>query len=211
MSARFLILFSLFAFTGCAELYTGRSYLSEMEQDDSRFFNPRQDFPIVAGDSGRDWMSESERRQRTPASTEDVSENMASRALKSELRTLEGMQTEESLEMYQSHLKSLPTVSDRIYFLKLPQHERRDYLISRGAIEEAKRPTFPEYQQRKPGGRSSDVLLGMNKEDVLASLGKPMRVEVAGNPRNENERWLYRMNGYQKYIYFESGRVEGWE
>lgn len=210
MSARFFIFLSLIAFTGCAELYTGRSYLSEMEQDDSRFFNPRQDFPIVAGDSGRDWMSESERRQRTPASAEDLSENMASRALKSELRTLENMQTEESLEMYQNHLKSLPTVSDRIYFLKLPQHERKDYLISRGAIEETKKPIFPEYQ-RRPGGRSSDVLLGMNKQDVLASLGKPMRVEVAGNPRNENERWLYRMNGFQKYIYFESGRVEGWE
>lgn len=211
MSARYFIFLSLFAFTGCAELYTGRSYLSEMERDDSSFFNPREDFPIVAGDSGRDWMSESERRQRTPASAQDLSENMASRALKSELRTLEGMQTEESFEMYQTHLKSLPTVSDRIYFLKLPQNERRDYLISRGAIEETKRPTFADYTQRRPGGSSSDVLLGMNKQDVLASLGKPTRVEVAGNPRNENERWLYRMNGYQKYIYFESGRVEGWE
>ena len=42
-------------------------------------------------------------------------------------------------------------------------------------------------------------------------MGKPMRVEIAGNPRYENERWLYRMNGASKYIYFESGQVQGWE
>lgn len=209
MSKRFFILFTFLIQTGCAELYTGRSYLSEMSHDDSTFFSPKEDFPVVAGDTGRDWMSESERRHRTPASEEDLSKDRATRALKSELRTLEGLQSEESLKFYEAHLKSLPTTSDRIYFLKLPPQERRDYLMSRGAIQETK--SFITPYERMHAGRTNDVFLGMNKQDVMASLGKPMRVEIAGNPRNENERWLYRLNGGQKYIYFESGKVEGWE
>jgi hypothetical protein len=45
----------------------------------------------------------------------------------------------------------------------------------------------------------------------MNTFGRPTRVEVAGNPSYENERWLYSVNGATKYIYFESGRVEGWE
>ena len=59
--------------------------------------------------------------------------------------------------------------------------------------------------------RSNDVSLGMNKNDVLESMGRPLQVEIAGNPRNENERWLYDLNGASKYIYFEAGEVQGWE
>lgn len=211
MSARFITLFLLLLLqVGCADMQVGRSYLSEMEQDDSSFFNPKDDFPVVVGDSGKDWMSDSERRNRTPLSEEDIADNMASRALKSELRTLEGMQTEDSLEFYQAHLKSLPTVSDRIYFLKLPHSERREYLVSRGAIQQPQR-TIASSVRSYGGTRRSHVLLGMGKNDILASLGKPSRVEIAGNPRYENERWLYNVNGSSKYIYFESGRVEGWD
>jgi hypothetical protein len=210
MSVRFFMLsFVLFLLTGCAELYTGRSFMAEMGQEDTSFFNPKEDFPVVAGDTGRDWMSESERRNRTPASESDLAQDRTSQVLKSELRGLENMQSEDDMEYYQAHLKSLPTVSDRIYFLRLPHYERKAYLTSRGAIEEPKHSETP-FERLSPR-RNNDVLMGMRKNDVLASLGKPMRVEIAGNPRNENERWLYRMNGNQKYIYFESGRVEGWE
>jgi hypothetical protein len=51
----------------------------------------------------------------------------------------------------------------------------------------------------------------MKKGQVMASIGRPSKVEVAGNPQDENERWLYHMNGASKYIYFESGEVQGWE
>ncbi len=51
----------------------------------------------------------------------------------------------------------------------------------------------------------------MSKNDIVASLGKPARVEIAGNPSYENERWVYQFNGSSKYIYFESGVVQGWE
>ena len=51
----------------------------------------------------------------------------------------------------------------------------------------------------------------MNKTQVLTTLGQPQRVEIAGNPRFENVRWLYAEQGSPKYIYFESGLVGGWE
>lgn len=58
---------------------------------------------------------------------------------------------------------------------------------------------------------AAKVGMGMTKEEVMDQLGRPSKVEVAGNPENENERWGYLANGAMKYIYFESGYVEGWE
>lgn len=201
-----LIIFSV----GCADLNIGRSYLSEMEHDDSHYFNPREDFPVVAGDSGRDWMSDSERRERTPASEHDIAEDQTTRVLKNELRQLESLQTEENLEFYNTHKKALGSTSSRIYFLKLPASERKEYLMTRGIIGEP-RSMASTVHERMSAIRHKDILLGMSKQDVLTSWGKPERVDVAGNPRNENERWLYRMAQGPKYIYFESGEVQGWE
>ena len=61
------------------------------------------------------------------------------------------------------------------------------------------------------GLRKSNAVTGMSKSDVMNNWGEPRRVEIAGNPSFENERWLYSVNGATKYIYFESGRVQGWE
>jgi hypothetical protein len=205
---------SLFTFifllmqVSCAQLYTGRSYLSEMENEDSSFYNPNEDFPIVAGDTGRDWMSEGERKRRTPASEDDLAEDRMKRALRSELSSLESMQAEEDQEFYETHKEKLGSMSQRIYFLKLLPNERQEYLSSRGITKSSRTQTAFE---KMSSNRTNDVVLGMQKNDVLASLGKPLRVEVAGNPRNENERWLYKLNGASKFIYFESGEVLGWE
>lgn len=201
---------ALLTLTSCADLHIGRSYLSEMEHDDSTFFSPREDFPIVAGDSGRYWLSDQERKQRTPASSDEQFEDLKTLHLKKELRDLEGLQSEENLALYEQYRKNLSTISEKIFFLKLPPYERKDYLEARGFISAPKGPTY-SVQERMFAVRNQDVVLGMRKDEVLSSIGKPLRVEVAGNPRNENERWLYRMNGASKYIYFESGEVQGWE
>jgi hypothetical protein len=211
MSQQILSTFLIALFlTGCAEFSTGRSYLTEMEQDDAHFFSPREDFPVMAGDSGQDWISESERKRRTPASHDDLLEDRTSQALKSELRQLEGLQSEESLELYNQHKHLLAGTSGKIYFLKLPPQDRKDYLSSKGILSEKRLASETPFD-RLTSRRNNDVYLGMNKNEVLASMGKPVKVEVAGNPRNENERWLYRFNSRSKFIYFESGRVEGWE
>ncbi len=211
MSHRLIILsFLLILPMSCTQFQTGRTYLTEMEHDDSRFFNPSEDFPIMAGDSGRTWNTEEEQRARTPASKEEYSQDRIARLLRQELRELEGIQSERSLKFYDEHKHQLRTVSEKIYFLKLPPYERRDYLIGRGFIAEPK-GQLATANERMFAIEKQDIMMGMTKDDVLGSWGKPLQVEVAGNPRNENERWLYRMNGASKYIYFESGEVQGWE
>ncbi len=64
-----------------------------------------------------------------------------------------------------------------------------------------------------------DLTIGMPKQKVSLHLGSPDQVEVAGNPKYENERWVYErsvptVDGYYKetkVIYFEAGSVVGWE
>ncbi len=193
----------------CSQFLTHRDYLSEMEHDNSTFFKPREDFPIVAGDTGRDYETRAERKHRTPASVEDMQEDVSRRSLKQELKQLESKQSEHAAELYEKHKGQLVTTSERIYFLKLSHHERKDYLASRGFLKEEDKAPKPYDQMFAL--RQSKVITGMTKSDVMNNWGRPNRVEVAGNPSFENERWLYNVNGATKYIYFESGYVQGWE
>ena len=199
----FLIL--LMGLTSCSQFMTHRDYVAEMERDDSSFFNPRVDFPVVAGDTGRDWESTSDRKNRTPASVDEIQDNKSRRYLTQELRKLEGQQSDNALEQYEKNKHHFKTTSEKIYFLKLSQFERKDYLASRGFIKEESSP------RQIFAMRDSKVASGMSKSQVMENWGEPNRVEVAGNPSYENERWLYSVNGATKYIYFESGVVRGWE
>ena len=209
MKKKIITTFVLLSSVSCSQFQTGRSFLTAMTSDDSRFFNPRQDFPVVAGDTGRDWESSSERRSRTPASEAYAGEDQNLRTLKLELKNLEKRQSDEDADLYETHKRQLASVSEKIYYLKLSSSERREYLASRGFITEERSPVAP--YSEKFGVRPTDLTSGMTKADVMSSLGKPSRVEIAGNPSNENERWLYKSHGASKYIYFESGLVEGWE
>jgi len=211
MSWKFLYLLPISIFSiSCAQFETGRSYLSEMSHDDSRFFSPREDFPIVAGDTGRYWNTENEQRRRTPASDLDIIEMKRARLFERELAELEDSQSSDALTFYEKFKHRLATTSEKIYFLELPVYERRDYLVSRGFIEEPK-PQGLSHNSRTAAVAKNDILYGMKKSDVLESWGQPLQVDIAGDPRNENERWLYKPNGASKYIYFESGHVQGWE
>jgi hypothetical protein len=199
----FLIL--IMGLSSCSQFMTHRDYVAEMERDDSSFFNPRVDFPVVAGDTGRDWESTSDRKNRTPASVDEIQDNKSRRFLTQELRKLEGQQSDNALEQYEKNKHHFKTTSEKIYFLKLSQFERKDYLASRGFIKEESSP------RQIFAMRDSNVASGMSKSQVMENWGQPNRVEVAGNPSYENERWLYSVNGATKYIYFESGVVRGWE
>lgn len=195
--------------SSCSAFLTHRDYLAEMEHDDSSFYNPSDDFPVVAGDTGRMYETESERRLRTPASAHEYEQDQSKRLLTSELRTLENKQSEGAREYYEKYKHRLPSTSERIYFLKLSHYERQEYLDSRGLLESNRRPASVDSEYHHSA--SSSITMGMSKDEVVNNFGKPSRVEVAGNPSFENERWLYNVNGASKYIYFESGRVGGWE
>lgn len=204
----FLLAVIVFQTVGCSQFMSRRDFLSEMESDDTQFFNPHTDFPVVAGDNGDFGISDEDRRNRTPASSYDIESQRNTLSLEQELEELEGKQHQEDLTYYNKYRHKLATTSERIYYLNIPAGERREYLESRGMIEKNSAYTSSETAFAI---RKSDILLGMSKDDVTTSWGQPVRVEVAGNPRNENERWVYKPDGASKYIYFESGKVEGWE
>ncbi len=193
----------------CTQMMPHRDYLSEMDYDDSGYYRPNEDFPVMVGDTGKVGESKFERRRRTPASEFERQDRQGEKYLQAELRDLEGRQTEEQFELYDKYRAQLGSVSEKIYFLKLPVYERKEYLLSKGLIKTEPRTYFQSEQQLAQ--RNNSVSLGMSKSDVMSSIGEPQRIEVAGNPSYENERWVYGRNGASKYIYFESGRVEGWE
>ena len=66
---------------------------------------------------------------------------------------------------------------------------------------------------------SNDIQLGMPKSRVERTLGYPQEIQVAGNPKYENEKWVYvrrvpTLHGEfteEKVMYFEGGRLVGWE
>lgn len=179
----YLFIFSFFFLYSCSQLRMDfQRNLAALSNEKSDFSQDgKEDFPVVAGDE-------------------------AASSLDNELVELESQQSDRAYNFYQAHKHKLGTTSQKIYFLKLPYHERREYLESRGFIAETESNSEVRY-----GLPISDLNGGMRKQDVLESWGRPLRVEVAGNPRNENERWLYEVNGAMKYVYFESGYVAGLE
>lgn len=64
-----------------------------------------------------------------------------------------------------------------------------------------------------------DLVLGMSMAEVQHAWGQPLEIESAGHSRYGNERWIYRTGLSSKYglggktraVYFESGRVVGWQ
>jgi hypothetical protein len=202
-----LLLFILVSTVSCG-FAPYRSYLTEMEQDDSTYFQPRDDFQVVPGDTGRDYRSAREWQRRIPASETTRFREREQSSLNEELAQLESSQSEGAFNHYKQHRSQLGSVSERIYFLQLASRaEREEYLEARGFSNQAQK-ILP--QERLWATSTSEVVMGMTKEDVEASWGRPQRVDVAGNPRNENERWQYNRDGAVKYIFFEGGAVEGW-
>lgn len=66
--------------------------------------------------------------------------------------------------------------------------------------------------------QSQDIVPGMSQQEVVSAWGRPRDVEVAGDGTHGNERWIYYTGNSLRYgiskprvIYFENGRVAGWE
>lgn len=192
---------------GCS--FTGRSFINEMDNtEDMAFFQPREDFPVIPGDTGRDYRTKKEIRARTPVSLSEQNYQRESASLERELAQLESAQSEGASRHYQQYRARLGGTSERIYFLQLRSRaEREAYLNSRGLLEE---PTPRLAYEMGMAAEQSELLVDMTKEDVLSSWGRPDRVDIAGKASYENERWMYQRNGAVKYIYFEAGKVGGW-
>lgn len=127
-----------------------------------------------------------------------------------------GLRTSEEKSQYNSYKSSLESDRERIEFLSLDGARARErYLQSKGYS------SSPARHGRDIASliEQNDIAVGMPKEAVRESWGDPESVEVAGRRDSGNERWKYTEyvttpEGYQqeqRLLYFENGRLVGWE
>jgi hypothetical protein len=119
-------------------------------------------------------------------------------------------------EQYSKVLPWLRTDQEKATFLSIPTVEGRQQWINKENIWA--RSQAPQTEM-KDLIETQDIAVGMPQDYVRKSWGEPQGVEVSGNPLYKNERWKYQRqvstsNGYRqetRFVYFESGRVVGWE
>lgn len=117
---------------------------------------------------------------------------------------------------YYKNLPWLKNDEEKIEFLQQNGYLARQLWLQKAGI--GKRPVEidPAYEDLIA---AQDIAIGMPNELVRRSWGPPDSMDVAGNPIYGNERWKYKRytpspEGYRlqsKIIYFESGKVAGWE
>lgn len=198
-----------FLLSSCSGFLPDRSYIEEMNRDSDPFFQAGKDFPVVSGDTGEVGRSRQEIQKRTPASERSRTQMKEMESIKQELLDKEADIPEEFVGQYTKDKKYLPTDSDKLYYLSLSPSERGGYInVKRQDMQEdsGKGQDFIQKQSI----HNTELYLGMAKPQVLQAWGKPSRIEIAGNPKNQNERWSFYEDGSVKQIYFEGGKVQGW-
>ncbi len=195
--------------SSCSLMLPDRSFIAEMEREDGGFLSPGQDFPVVSGDTGEMRRSREEIMSRTPGSERSRRLNKESVSLREELIQKEDSMTEEEAGRYAQDRKFLQTDSDKLYYLSLSPYERNSYIQTKQMdLKEDLDQRRNMVQRRSIHG--SELFLGMEKSEVIDVWGKPARVEIAGNPKNQNERWSFVEDGSVRQVYFENGKVQGW-
>jgi len=205
-------------FTGCG-LMENRTFVDEMEKDTDGFWVANRDFFVVGGDEGKRYRSQSEILQRTPASTKGAEEMIQDKSLDDELAFKESRLKDTELAQYNEYGQYLETVSEKIYYLDLSPQERAEYVENKGwggksemnyqnDLKETNRARIKSFMSDNSAAK--EVWLGMDEGEVMKNWGRPTKIEVAGNPRHRNERWVFYDRGRSKYIYFENGKVQGW-
>lgn len=195
--------------SSCSMMLPDRSFIEQMERQSDPFFAPGKDFPIVGGDDGETRLSPEELNARIPASRRSSRLSRESVSIREELAEKEANLEEEELGLYLKNKKYLETDSDKLYYLSLSPDEQISYIRTK------KDDIKEELELRsnmlaKRSIHSNEIFLGMGKSDVVTAWGKPGRVEIAGNPGNQNERWTFFEDGSVKQVYFEGGTVQGW-
>lgn len=200
---------SLVLSTSCSVFMPDRSFIEEMNRESDPYLVAGKDFPVVSGDTGEAYRSHEEIQKRTPSSERSRQKQKEEESIKQELAQKEADIPEEYLDQYSKDKKYLPTDSDKLYYLSLAVSERPNYISIKKQDAQEDQGKGQDFVQ-KHSIHSKELYLGMNKGQVIQAWGKPARVEIAGNPRNQNERWLFNEDGNVKQIYFEGGKVQGW-
>ena len=199
---------TLLFLTSCSTMFAHRSFVEEMDDTRDGFLTPHRDFDVIAGDAGHGRPDMGTILRRTPASKNESSKTRENAALEQELKNLEDAQSTERYYHYLEYKDKLASTSEKIYFLRLGSiRDRNDYLYGKGLYQIAA-PSNPDVQEAIS---NREIVVGMGKNDVMASWGRPSKVDVAGNPSLENERWTFYYRGRLKQVYFENGLVQGWD
>jgi len=208
-----LLFILLLACTSCAPLMMNRTFIDEMDRDTESFFTAGRDFETVPGDSGQAYRSQADIYKRTPASRMERERRQETSSLEKELARKVNALSPEEYQAYRQREPYLQSMSQKIYYLDLPEDEKLDYLASLTREDENYRNkgnrralTFLEASSI----RRNKLYLGMKKDHVVSSWGRPAKIEIAGDPRNQNEKWSFYENGKSRHVYFESGAVQGW-
>lgn len=216
ISKKLTLLIGLMFLASCAMMMEQRSFVDEMDFETDGFFVPNQDFEVMPGDEGQAFWNDQDINQRTPASTFSSKERLYTNSLKKELKYRESKLPEGEYRRYLQDQEFLETDSEKIYYLKLSYAKRSEYLsgkslnYSYNSIKTYKKPSLEQRIYEDEQSYTQGVSVGMKKQDVRESWGRPYRIDVAGNPEFENERWIYNKAGKTQVVYFENGMVNGW-
>lgn len=154
---------------------------------------------------------------RSPASTgvadRDIEAVQDRIALMRAERNLEGKRERDQYFRNKPFMKS---DRERLEFLSNTSFDARTRWLGSKGISGGADLHSPEEQFLI---EQADIALGMSKQAVRESWGEPDLIEAAGNPMYGNERWHYSgqsssAEGFriqQRVVYFEAGRVAGWD
>jgi hypothetical protein len=126
------------------------------------------------------------------------------------------LSTDREKKQYYNSIPWFKTEEEQMTFLKQPGYEAR--LLWMRNKNFGKRSTQLD-DESADLIEKKDIALGMSQDSVKKSWGNPDTIEIAGNPLYRNERWKYKKyvsstEGYKlqkRIIYFESGKLVGWE
>lgn len=152
-----------------------------------------------------------------PGQVESETPNYNTIPMQARLQQLESkLETTREKQQYSKILPWFNSDEEKIEFLSLPNLDERQRWIQANKIWRRSQAPSAEVRSLIEGG---DISVGMPMDYVKKSWGEPQNVEVSGNPIYKNERWRYSryvssQDGYRlekRVVYFESGRVTGWE
>ena len=143
-------------------------------------------------------------------------EELASIEKRKKVRYLERtLDSQKERISYSKILAWLQSDDEKIEYLSIPTVEGRQSWVNKNKVWK-RAQNLKDFDEIVD---NLDIAAGMPADYVRKSWGEPDAIEHSGNPIYKNERWKYLKqvstpNGYRqekRFVYFEGGRVVGWE
>lgn len=196
--------------TSCAELFHNRTFIDEMDRDTDGLIVAGRDFQTVPGDTGRAYRSHQEILKRTPMSERYKRKLTEEESLKYELAKKEDRLSPAEYRDYVEFKELMPSLSEKIYYLSLTPQERLRFISEKRQLLGGVSSSMGWEYMKEQSVNDGHLYLGMDKESVINSWGRPEKIDIAGDAEYENERWSFYEDGKIKKVYFERGQVQGW-